>query len=266
MSNNLITTVYLEVQGKFNFKDPRLAEATKRISAIYDNAVKYADSKNREVASILSTVKNDQSYKADGFESVADYASKIFGLKRQNAYSLASAGDIYNSDIANDKLKALSPSKLAEVSTVPIERLNADVESGRIAETTTQKDLRKYKEEVSPKEEKKPVILDQFTARPISVCMQLPGEFIDLLSQRMTLPEWDEQISAYINSQGSSTCDVINLTKGKALVNGLLSDKRTVTRKLYITHDFSIAVEFYIVKTEPSQRPIQKDQLHHRAA
>lgn len=251
MTNDFITTTSLTIAKNFTFKDERLARATEAISAIYTNAVKYADAKNREIASILSTIKIEQSYKADGFDSVADYASKIFGIKRQNAYSLAVAGDIYNSSEASEKVKAFSPSKLAEVASVGIEKLNEDVESGLISAGTTQKDLRNYSKFNSPKQEKT-TVLDKLTARAVSYTMNLPDELNEILSQKMTAPEWDEVISGYINSNGRFNCDVVKLPKGPALVAGNLTEKRTVDRKLYITYDFSLAVEFYTVKTEPS--------------
>lgn len=255
MTNDFITTTSLTIAHNFQFKDDRLAKATAAISAIYTNAVKYADAKNREIASILSTVKSEQSYKEDGFDSVADYASKIFGIKRQNAYSLATAGDIYNNPNASEKLKAFSPSKLAEVSSIPIEKLNEDTDSGRIGATTTQKEIREYAKASTPHTESNDVaVLDQYTARPVSWAMNLPDELMSILSGSMSLPEWDDAISNYINSNGRFPCDIVKLPKAPYLVNGNLSKKRPVERRLYITYDFSLAVEFYTLKTEPSTR------------
>lgn len=252
MTNDFITTTSLTIAQNFKFKDARLAKATSEISAIYTNAVKYADAKNREIASILSRVKSEQSYKEDGFDSVADYASKIFGIKRQNAYALASAGDIYNSKEATEKVKAFSPSKLAELSSIPVEKLNSDTESGLITASTTQKDLREYSKANSPAKEEAPTVLNPYTARPVSNLMNLPDSLNEILSGKMTIPEWDEAISLYINKNARFSCDIIKLSKAPALVNGLLSEKRTVERRLYVTHDFALVVEFYTVKTEPS--------------
>lgn len=250
MSTELITTNSLTIAEKLQFKDERLSAATQEIINIYGDAMAYADAKNRQLASILSRVKNEKSYTEDGFSSVADYASKTFGFQKGKAYQLAAAGDIYNDEQASERLKAFSPSKLAEIANVPRETLEADVESGKITPDTTQKALREYKALNTASDDKETLyILDLYEARPICSGLTLPEAFVNLFkAEIMTISDWDTKISEYINSNSRFECEVIKLSKAPALVNGSLTKKRTVERRLYITYDFSIVVEYTVFR------------------
>ena len=68
MSNAIISITELTPATSRKFKDPRLTEATKRIAAIYTDAAKFVDTKNREIASILAEVMEAKSYEKDGFK------------------------------------------------------------------------------------------------------------------------------------------------------------------------------------------------------
>lgn len=247
MTNEIITMNALTVAEKLTFKNKSLSKATSEILSIYNDAMTYADAKNRQIASILARVKQEKSYAEDGFTSVADYATKTFGIKKQNAYSLADAGEIYNDATASEKLKAFTPSKLSEVSRVPREALEAAVDSGRITATTTQKDLREYAKEATPKKEndKDTEVLDTYDARPLVVCMSLPESLAEVFKMGpLTIDEWNEVISDSINSNGRFPAETVKLPKAAALIRGELGSKKVVERRLYITHDFSLAVEF----------------------
>lgn len=251
MSNEIITMNALTIAEKLTFKNESLSKATAEILGIYNDAMTYADAKNRQIASILARVKNEQSYKEDGFTSVADYATKTFGIKKQKAYSLADAGEIYNDDTASEKLKAFSPSNLYEVSRVPRDVLEKAVESGRITPTTTQKDLREYAKEAAPAKDNKTEVVDTYDARPLTVCMALPEHIAEVFKMGpLTIDEWNEVITDAINSNGRFPAEIIKLPKAAALIRGELSTKKVVERRLYITHDFSIAVEFNTHKRE----------------
>ena len=165
MSNAIITITELTPATSRKFKDPRLTEATKRIAAIYTDAAKFVDTKNREIASILAEVMESKAYEKDGFKSVGDYAKEVFGINRQNAYSLAAAGKVYNDKNAPAALKAMTPSKLAEVAKVPTETLTKAIEDGKITADTTQKDLRDFATAATTKSDKVEV-LNSYTARP----------------------------------------------------------------------------------------------------
>lgn len=247
MSTELITTNSLTIAEKLQFKDERLSAATQEIISVYNDAVAYADAKNRQLASILSRVKNEKSYVQDGFSSVADYASKTFGFNKGKAYQLAAAGDIYNDETASERLKAFTPSKLAEVATVSRDTLETDVASGKITTDTTQKALREYKSQNSTNGEEKEEtkVLDTYMARPINAAMNLP-EYLSLLlkSDAKIIPDWDNAIMEHINSSGRFPCEMVRLPKAPALLNGKLTKKKSCERRLYVTHDFALVVEF----------------------
>lgn len=248
------------------FKDDRLTKATNRITAIYADAAKYADIKNREIAKILGDVADKKAYEIDGFKSVADYASTVFGIARQNAYALANAGKVYNDKDAHPELKAMSPSKIAELAAVDTKTVNAALNSGEINHDTTQKGLREFADKVKSKEDKeveKPVVLDAFTARP---CLSMvTDEMDDTFSMAKTLDEWDEWFMDYVsNVSPDSPVEIVKLSKGKVDPN---SSKATVNRRLYFNRAFSIVVEFYTYvapKTKvakPASPKFTKEQL-----
>lgn len=227
---------------KVDFKDERLAKATQRITAIYNDAAKYADTKNREIAKILGDVADKKAYEADGFKSVADYASTVFGIARQNAYALANAGKVYNDKSAHPELQAMSPSKLAELAAVDTKAVNAALESGEITHDTTQKALREFADKAkSTKETEKPIVLDTFTARPCVPMMT--EEQADTFSTAKTLDDWDDYFMGHVSSVSpDSPVEIIKLPKGKTDPN---VSKATVNRRLYFNRGFSIVVEFY---------------------
>lgn len=264
-----------------NFKNPLLTESTNRIYAIYQDVATIADAKNREIASILSIIKEGKTYEMDGFKSIAEYAEKTFGMKKQNAYSLASAGDIYNSSEASDSLKAFSPSKLAELSSLKPMELNEAIENGDIAPSTTQKELREYVKSKSPA---KAMVLDTYTAKFI-------GETVDFNncygSTPKSLVDWDEWITQYFQKDFNIDEDIRIENVRRAMENPDTDDvtrkalefdairhqpptveiqklpkrkdgKKDVLRRVYITSTMAYVVEFYKY-SEPVKKPSKKD-------
>lgn len=226
------------------FKSDALNEATAKIAAIYSNAAKYADTKNREIAAILAKVAAEKSYVEDGFKSVAEYANKSFGIARQNAYSLAAAGKVYNDESAPAALKAFSPSKLAELVNVPAEVLEQSITAGDISVDTTQKDLRAYAKKVTPKSPEKSVVLDQYTATP---CMANIPPALAISCKTPRLPEeWDTFFSEYIASATLDEPDNVEIVKLPKGYVDFDAKKATVNRKLYFTRFMSVVVEYYV--------------------
>lgn len=250
------------------FKDERLTKATERISSIYTDAAKYADIKNREIAKILADVADKKAYEADGFKSVADYASTVFGIARQNAYALANAGKVYNDKNSHSELKAMSPSKLAELASVDSKAVTAALKSGQITHETTQKALREFAEKVkSDSETGKVEVVDTFTARP---CVpSLSEKEADNFAAAKTLDEWDDWFTQYVADNTPDYCqvsqvEIVKLSKGKVSPT---SKKSTVNRRLYFNRNFSIVVEFFTYKapvprvTKPAAPKYTKEQL-----
>ena len=260
MSNAIITITELTPATSRKFKDPRLAEATKRIASIYTDAAKFVDTKNREIASILAEVMEAKSYEKDGFKSVGDYAKEVFGINRQNAYSLAAAGKVYNDKNAPAALKSMSPSKLAEVAKLPTETLNKAIEDGKITADTTQKDLRDFASSVTAKPDKAEV-LDNYKARPCAPSLSEREK--EIYSTARTLPEWEDYFINYMKALSPlRSPEVIKLPK--TTVPGIQDAKKaTVERRLFTSDNFSLVVEFYTVKPEPkpSKPKFTKDQL-----
>lgn len=234
------------------FKDERLTKATQRITAIYTDAFKYADTKNREIAKILGDVADKKAYEADGFKSVADYAYTVFGIARQNAYALANAGKVYNDKSAHAELQAMSPSKLAELAAVDTKVVNAALEAGEITHDTTQKALREFADKAkSDKEGEKPAVLDSFTARP---CIHtLSEEQSDTFASGKLLDDWDDWFTSYVaNVSPDSPVEIIKLPKAKVTPG---SKKPTVNRRLYLNREYSIVVEFYKYTAPKAAKP-----------
>lgn len=240
------------------FKDERLKKATERITAIYADAAKYADTKNRDIAKILADVADKKSYETDGFKSVADYASTVFGIARQNAYALANAGKVYNDKNAHPELQQMSPSKIAELSSVEPKTLIAALDAGTITHDTTQKALREFAGTSKGEKEEKPLVLDMFIARP---CIPLiSDEQADTFSVPRTLEDWEEWFTDYVSSiSPESFVEVVKLPKGKATTT---SSKATINRRLFFNRGYAIVVEFFkYTKPAPSKPKFTKEQL-----
>ena len=259
MSNAIITITELTPATTRKFKDPRLAEATKRIAAIYTDAAKFVDTKNREIASILAEVMEGKAYEKDGFKSVGDYAKEVFFFFCQNAYSLAAAGKVYNDNNAPAALKAMSPSKLAEVAKVPAETLNKAIEDGKITADTTQKDLRDFAAATAKAD--KVEVLNNYTARPCAPSVSERDK--DTYATARTLPEWEDYFMDYMQSLAPSRSpEVIKLPKTTVPGNPD-AKKATVERRLFTSDNFSLVVEFYTSKPDPkpSKPKFTKEQL-----
>lgn len=260
MSNSIITITELNPLTSRKFKDPRLTEATKRIAAIYTDAAKFVDTKNREIASILAEVMEAKSYEKDGFKSVGDYAKEVFGINRQNAYSLASAGKVYNDQNAPAALKAMTPSKLAEVAKLPTETLTKAISDGKITAESTQKDLRDFASSVTAKTDKVE-ILNNYTARPCAPSVS--ERDADTYSTARTIPEWEDYFMNYMQSLAPSrTPEIIKLPK-TTTPNNPDAKKANVERRLFTSDNFSLVVEFYMAKPDPkpSKPKFTKEQL-----
>lgn len=258
--NQIISITELNPATSRKFKDPRLADATKRIATIYTDAAKFVDTKNREIASILAEVMDAKSYEKDGFKSVGDYAKEVFGINRQNAYSLANAGKVYNDKNAPATLKAMTPSKLAEVAKVPTDKLKEAIESGKITDKSTQKELRDFATATSEKKQKAEV-LNNYTARP---CIPMVSERdADTYAAARTLPEWEDYFMDYMQSLAPSrTPEIIKLPK-TTIPGNPDAKKATVERRLFTSDNFSMVVEFYTAKPEPktAKPKFTKEQL-----
>lgn len=238
-NNEIIATTTLDI-AITNFKNPKLTAATKKLTAIYNDATKYAEAKNREIARILGDVSEGKLYVDDGFKSVADYAHDVFGIAKQNAYALATAGKVYNDPQANPELKAMTPSKIAEISKLDNAVITKAIEAGRINANSTQKELREFASEEVAKNAK-PEVLERYTASP---CVTIYTERDhDTWQQPKTIDEWDEYFQQMaVQAAPDHMVEVLKLPNGRVSDD---SKKATVTRRLYVSKSYSLVVEFY---------------------
>lgn len=136
-----LEVVTVKDMGTFTFKSAKLAEYSRQIANLGSEIA----SKNIEIAKILGHVLTEKCYEDDGFKSVADYAEQVFGIKKQSAYQMANVGaKFYNaeSEIAKKVSSLLPPSNLAELVNMAEEDIQKEIESGKISEFSTQKELR----------------------------------------------------------------------------------------------------------------------------
>ncbi len=238
--NELITTTNMSIADR-KFKDERLTKATQRIAAIYSDAVKYAETKNREVSMILADIKVKKAYEKDGYKSVADYASDVFGINRQNAYALATAGEVYNDPNAHAELKKMTPSKVAEVAKLDKPELDKALNEGKISAATTQKDLREFVSSQRKPKDDKPEVLDEYN---VTISGPVPPTLSESIKDLHIIPEWDEIFTAALKAGGPQReVEIIKLPKVAPI--GMTLAKPTIQRKLYTCDTYSIVVEFH---------------------
>lgn len=238
--NEIITTNTMTIANR-TFKDERLTKATQRIAAIYSDAVKYAEQKNREVSMILADVKVKKAYEKDGYKSVADYASDVFGINRQNAYALATAGEVYNDPKAHAQLKAMTPSKVAEVAKLDRKVLDKALDEGKISATTTQKELRDFVATQRKPKDDKPEILDEYN---VIISGPVPPTLGEKVKELHIIPEWDDIFTEVLKT-GSPKREVEVIKLPKVAPIGSALGKATIQRKLYTCDTYSIVVEFH---------------------
>lgn len=275
MSKELMNVSAQKVTLTKTFKDARLQTAATQIAAIINGALTYADERNREMAKIISKVKQDKSYVVDGFKSAAEFAEKTFNLKYSNAYALAAAGDVYNDPKASAELKAFSPYKLAEISSVKPEVVSKAIAEKKIGAGSTLQDLRAFRNEATPQ---KATIVKTYKIRPVqsngltlmkTLVEEIDGrsvesvESIDIENDVFTIEEWDEILKAYIddNDTAKRSADVIPLPKCQRY-DKPDDSKKPVLRRLYVSDVDSLVVEFYeAVKSQPvKKQPV--DELY----
>lgn len=241
MKSELLTISPVTLSN-IEFKNPVLAKATKKIMTIYTDAAKYADDKNREIAKILGNVAEQKAYLEDGFLSVADYANETFGIQKNNAYKLANAGKVYNSPEAPAALKEMSPSKLAEIASLPEETVTKGIESGEISQNKTQKELREFA--ASKKEEKKAKTesnVKKFVARACSNDPALETELL-LGGGARSLKEWNERFLEYVKGDGEAHSQSLPPFKVPKRQGG--NGYITIRRKVYYSRSNSFVIEF----------------------
>lgn len=141
------------------FKSKDLNTAT---AAIYEAVNKFnttAAETRKTVAVILARVERKQTYKAEGFKSLAEYAEQI-GLDKSLAHKLENAGRLLDSkdEAVRNFANATDYSKLAIVSSAGEDAVKSAVESGDLKPEQSQRDIRAWKDAHNAKTDKPKVV------------------------------------------------------------------------------------------------------------
>lgn len=128
------------------FKNRDLNNATQKIVKIGEKMQKnlYA------IADVLAKVDEKQAYKDDGFKSTADYAMKVFGFKKTQAYTLLKVGKewtspMLESTLPHDSGKDFSVTQIEKLSALgDKEAVVEAVEKGEVTPDMTVSEIREY--------------------------------------------------------------------------------------------------------------------------
>lgn len=175
METNLIPAVNANL-STMSFKNPKLTAAAAEYLKLYDKTkaaidtaqargLKAIEDYSRKTAVMLATLERDKALSEDGYKSPNDFAVKALGLKSGTASQLVTAGRMYISDKASASVKALSPANYRAVATIPMDKLNADMEAGTISPESKQSDLKAYAAaNADSKGKDKPQVLKRYDA------------------------------------------------------------------------------------------------------
>lgn len=145
------------------WKDKALQEATDMIYTAANTYAQTADETRKVIAATLATIERAKLYKADGFDSLADFAEEGLGIKKSLAHKLENAGRLLLSDNATVKEFATKAdySKLSILASAKEEDVQKAIESGALNEKTTQREVTEWKKTAAPKKDK-PVVVPKW--------------------------------------------------------------------------------------------------------
>lgn len=173
MENNIIPAIN-NTLATMSFKNEKLKAATIEHIKRYEKAQgaivtairrrdEVVDKYYRDTAVMLARLEKDGSLSEDGYKSPNDFAIKALGFKSGTASQLVTAGRMYLSDKASAEVKALSPANYRTVATIPLDKLNADMEAGTIKPDSKQNELKAYAQ-ANIESKTKPVVLKRYDA------------------------------------------------------------------------------------------------------
>lgn len=237
------------MEGTLKFKNEHLAKITDRICAIYNQIRVTADEQAREISKLLADVLNKESYKEDGYKSVADYASQVFGMTKSTAYAMASAGKVYLNPEVPVIVARMSPSKVAELSTMLPTTMQKLVDEGTLTETMTQAQLRdladeyKLESQKDKKKDGKKTIEFKYTTDVI------PARYNRKDNSPAIMEDIVEQYSLAVNTEVIDLSPIIIKND-----TGKVIEKRP--RKLFIFDGEAAVITF--IKYIPVKEPVKK--------
>lgn len=125
------------------FKDTNLITATKTIAT----AMNSVERNMYAIAATLAVVDDMKYYEADGFKNAAEYAEKVFGMKKSSAYNFIKIGREY---VATNQIESNLPHDSVDFSTSQViamlplksrEKAVELIEAGEITPTMTCEDI-----------------------------------------------------------------------------------------------------------------------------
>lgn len=251
MKDNLnITTVSINTNLEYNFKNPELNKAATKISELYTSARATVSEKSHDIAVILANVADKELYKAD-FKTVTEFGENVFGMKQSFISQYVHAGRIYNDAKMPKTVKTMSPAQLYELRGVEHSRIIKDANDGNLPETTEK--LREYGNANREKKNirKKAEILTNYDV--IAVCgrtvTKQKGTFVD--------KQFDELAQSVLNGNGGKVhtiTDTVKLSTVEAEIDG---KKVTYKRKLYLAFDAAVILMYapHVEKVAKTVKP-----------
>ena len=217
--------------ASYSFKNERLNVLSADISEVIRNGKADIERYNKQLCELFGEVKTSKCYEDDGFKSVADYASAVFGVKRSAAYQFAAVGErFYNAEELPEEVGELvqstTPSKLAELVNMSNEDIISHVHDGTLSPDTTQADMRELAR--ASKAEDNPAVVPMFNY--YSNLMNAPvftGIHDDFCAQ------WVEPVNIVKAGTARRISDGKEYTFIRWLVESTDDDGNTIDAKVY---------------------------------
>lgn len=247
------------------FKDARLNAAAEKImklhekstssfSKAYNAAAAAVETFNREAAVIFGRIAEEKSYTLDGFKDVKDFAVNGLNFDSRKAYTLVSAGKLYNDPDAPESLKALSPDNYEAVKAVGIDHLKKAAAEGVDFSAMTQKELKEYAAQHREEKSRKPKVLPLFD-------VTLYGS--DKVYHGRSQADVETEIREAINPDAPDSVECLKLPSIKepiTTLSGTLPVDVEVRRYLYIGNGAARVYEFRPVTKEKGERAKKADE------
>lgn len=130
------------IRANNQFKSKSLNTATAGLAKAFKNI----ENGRKDACAILAKVERNKSYEEDGFKSLAEYAETI-GLEKSLAHKMENAGRMLISE--DEEIKAFADktdfSKLAILSSAPVEKVKEAIQNGDLSPETTQSEVKALK-------------------------------------------------------------------------------------------------------------------------
>lgn len=260
MSNSLITIEKLNITSRA-FLNEELNEITQHIYELYQEVAGFANDRARQIAMLLTEVRDRKLYEQDGFENMADYAYEAFGMARSTAYKMASAGELYKNETVPAMLKEnFTPTMLVELKGITPAQLEQDVENGILRPEMSQQDLREY-----AKSQEGDSTLKSRKEKEYRVEFLL-GDTRVKSDDALNMTWWDEYFTTMATERLSGSeydKSVVITSLPSRSLDGTKSN--SVKRKVYVSAACCIMVEFKEVKEDEQNRTTKSSKKSKKA-